>query len=780
MSKDSQFSGLELDQLFQKAYEINDVQNGWTKLVSAADTLLNLNMVTNAGNYSVDYWANGPSALSTYIGCGPLSLVNYQENEILRQYAFFFGITYDGYTRTYNPQSKTFSEWKSAKLHENTSVGAAAPSNPTDNQVWVDTTNASAPVFKYYDASSATWKEVLPGDAMRMSVYDSANKGTDFFAYADAEIAKVDSSSIYGGQEIDYIGHITDSTIHASAQDIANWEGKASNTKFAAAIETAKETLQTEVATAASVFGDETTTMNADIEDMDGEVDDHVSNQLIHLRDPKMFTFSRAGEYLHHLGVAMVTVNDTIYVFEASLVNGSYQCNVYTTIDGTTLTSVGTLDGFDATDVNYMTAKVAGSFIYLMTTDTTYILSTSAPTAIAGQIFFKCYDVVMGNGEYLISTDSGILKSTDGTTFTDFAVVGTSGCYLAYTSGIFMIASFDGTVKYMIAGENTLNSCTLTGVTKVHGITTLSNQFVIVTNTGVFVTSDCVAFIPATTNPPITLNADVAYTLKSLVSDGSSAFGIYTYNMHQYAYWSSDGLRWSMQDLGVTSADLARRVYPQTLIVAPDGSFKVCGFVGIYSFTSYNSSEDYLDQKSAADHTHVNDGTVKVRTSDIQGVLKAEQVPDEVKEINVEVEDWNALLALTILDVQNGDFVWVKKPSDELPSPLLYIVSDQTKLGTMDAFRKYSTGGTAMQWNNIDGIPDSITGLGITDLPIKTEIDDKIDALAAVNADTDDELDIAQAKADLMTPANINAAVKLQSDLDTAQTKLNLILNYTV
>lgn len=780
MSTESQFSGLELDQLFKKADQINNVQNGWTKLSSSTDSVLDLDTISNAGNYSVEYWSNGPDALSSYLGCGPLSLVNYQEGSNIRQYVFFFGITYDGYTRVYDQTTKAFSEWQSAKAHDNTSVGTAAPTDPSNKQIWVDTTDPYAPVFKYYDESSKTWKDVIPGDALTKSIYDASNHNSDFYQYADEQIKNVNSSTIYNGEEIDYESHINDAVIHATEKDLAYWEGKASNSKFAAAIQDAKETLKNEVVSDASSFTDDTTQMIDSINELDQNVTTHIEDLNIHLRAPMMYTFGRIGDYSHGIATAMTVANSSIYIFEVTESNNSYICTVYSTTDGVSLTNVGALSGFAATNVDHFVAKTAGGFIYLMTTSITYVISATTPTVISATLSYKCYDVALGGSQYILSADSGkLLISSNGTSFSSLTTIGSTGCYLAYGSGVFMFAAFDGTVKYMVAGTTTINGCTLTGVNIIHGIAALNDKFVVVANNGIFTTTDLATFTEVIANPPITLNATVEYEAKSLISNGLSVMGVYTYNMHQYVYWSTDARRWSMQDLGVTSSDLSQRVYPKTLIAAPDSTFKVCGFVGVYYFTSYDSVETYLNQKAEASHNHLDDGTVKVRASDIQGTLRADLIPDEIKEVSVQVDDLNAMLALTTADVQNGDFIWVKTPSAESTDPALYIVRDYTKLGTMDAFKKYSTGGTAMKWGNISGIPTDISGLGITDLVTKTAIDSSITTLNSLNSATGTTLATSQAKADLLTTANIKAAVKLKSDIDTTQAKLDVILNYT-
>lgn len=124
------------------------------------------------------------------------------------------------------------------------------------------------------------------------------------------------------------------------------------------------------------------------------------------------------------------------------------------------------------------------------------------------------------------------------------------------------------------------------------------------------------------------------------------------------------------------------------------------------------------DSKAAGDHTHFLDERVKIRAEDIiEGIIDPARIDPSAKEVVVKVEDRDALYALTIDDVQNGDMVWQRD------GEIIMYVIDETKLGTDQAFKVYSSGVAVMDWENIENKPDTLEGYGITDVYNRTEVD---------------------------------------------------------
>ena len=66
-----------------------------------------------------------------------------------------------------------------------------------------------------------------------------------------------------------------------------------------------------------------------------------------------------------------------------------------------------------------------------------------------------------------------------------------------------------------------------------------------------------------------------------------------------------------------------------------------------------------FDNKAAGDHTHLNDGTVTVSTTNLTGLIPIERLDPSVLERNYTVNNYDDLFNLTKNEVQNGDSVFV-------------------------------------------------------------------------------------------------------------------------
>ena len=66
-----------------------------------------------------------------------------------------------------------------------------------------------------------------------------------------------------------------------------------------------------------------------------------------------------------------------------------------------------------------------------------------------------------------------------------------------------------------------------------------------------------------------------------------------------------------------------------------------------------------FDNKAAGDHTHLNDGTVTVSTTNLTGLIPIERLDPSVLERNYTVNSYDDLFNLTKNEVQNGDSVFV-------------------------------------------------------------------------------------------------------------------------
>lgn len=130
-----------------------------------------------------------------------------------------------------------------------------------------------------------------------------------------------------------------------------------------------------------------------------------------------------------------------------------------------------------------------------------------------------------------------------------------------------------------------------------------------------------------------------------------------------------------------------------------------------------DSQKTSWDSKADGDHTHTKD-QITISTSDVIGVIDPSNIPSTAKEIQVTVTDETSLLALKKTQVHNG--CWVLQKSDTSEYPLYYVVIDDTKLGSMDAFQllhelPYSS--DKFVWSNFKNKPTTLDELGLDVLP---------------------------------------------------------------
>lgn len=131
------------------------------------------------------------------------------------------------------------------------------------------------------------------------------------------------------------------------------------------------------------------------------------------------------------------------------------------------------------------------------------------------------------------------------------------------------------------------------------------------------------------------------------------------------------------------------------------------------------------DSKADGNHTHTK-AQITIDASNVTGTFTADQIVEDAKERQVTVANQTALLALTKTSVQNGDWVLL----NDTNYPLYYVVIDDTKLGTMDAFQQLTSPNIEdKSWAAVQNKPTTFEELGITDAMPNSDTDDLIDNL---------------------------------------------------
>lgn len=120
------------------------------------------------------------------------------------------------------------------------------------------------------------------------------------------------------------------------------------------------------------------------------------------------------------------------------------------------------------------------------------------------------------------------------------------------------------------------------------------------------------------------------------------------------------------------------------------------------------------NSKSEADHTHTID-EIEIDTDHIEGEYTLDLLKKAIQRHHT-VTTNTELLALTTDTVQLHDWVFLNDPN----YPILYQITDESKLGTMGAFTQLVTDNfddSDLIWSNISNKPTTVDDLGVTYVP---------------------------------------------------------------
>ena len=302
MSK-SPYTGSQIDEALRKASTMRIVNNGWILLESSESKPVNLNTLVNPGNYSVNYWTNGPSSRDELGYPASVTVVNIAN--ILYQ---FFTIGSTSYNRKSGEGDQDFGAWNINQSAGAMNPGSDAPSAPVDGKTtWLDTTDPNNPTFKLY--LNGGWVEIIPAGLMQATVYDPSGRRTDIFAYIDAEIAKLDPALV----EMDFSQHINDQTIHVTNEEKEKWNNNATKQD----IEDKIHELGPEITSKTEeVIGEDLIKIDQlsnDIKSLEESLNLHIEDTTIHpsLEKQSEWDSKAAGDHQHILdGKVKITVDD--------------------------------------------------------------------------------------------------------------------------------------------------------------------------------------------------------------------------------------------------------------------------------------------------------------------------------------------------------------------------------------------------------------------------------------------------------------------------------------
>ena len=112
--------------------------------------------------------------------------------------------------------------------------------------------------------------------------------------------------------------------------------------------------------------------------------------------------------------------------------------------------------------------------------------------------------------------------------------------------------------------------------------------------------------------------------------------------------------------------------------------------------------------------------------------------------------------------------------------PLLFVVTESSKLGSLDGFTKFTPDKPDLTWDNVQDKPTKIEDLGITDVYSNNETDEKIASLETPTTEAKTTVDDTVEKINNCADDRIRSTHNLETSIDISDYKLNALYNVTV
>ena len=289
MGWSTNYSGPQMDATLEKGRDLKVVNNGWIKLGSSAENPTNLDNLKNPGNYLTFYWTNGPTLEDSSIL--PLNISIVSINGKIYQFSNVTGYTY---SRSENNEKTGFTNWTIDQTSGIIKPGATAPNSPVDGKtLWLDTTNANAPILKLY--TDGEWKEVIPAGIMQSSVYDSQGKRSDIFKYIEDSF--IAATNNIASENIE--SHINNNDIHTTINEKNKWDSLPTSNNVDEKVDQIKlsldSTIKNKITPNLSVFEE----LNQSINLTKATYDLHVGDTAVHPTEEKRTDWDNKAEGTH-------------------------------------------------------------------------------------------------------------------------------------------------------------------------------------------------------------------------------------------------------------------------------------------------------------------------------------------------------------------------------------------------------------------------------------------------------------------------------------------------
>lgn len=297
------YTGSKIDELLEAISHIKTVVNGWVKLESSEDNKINFDDLINPGNFSFSYWENGPTDKEF---TPPLNVVVTKEGKYLRQYVFNSGFNDTAFSRTYSISDKTFETWEDVGIPDGAYAQETAPTDPNPNDLWFNT-NGTAPIIKYYDSNTNSWKSINPYDYMDPAVYNP--EGIDFthgvYQHVDDKVKNISGGAV----SVDFRGHINDSSIHMSVTEKTSADNKMRRDILLTSIQEVMDSLSEYIAEEASSSGVDISAVELFASQVEKHLADHANDTVRHPSATQIANWDSKADKDHTHDVNEITLN---------------------------------------------------------------------------------------------------------------------------------------------------------------------------------------------------------------------------------------------------------------------------------------------------------------------------------------------------------------------------------------------------------------------------------------------------------------------------------------
>ena len=304
------YSGPEVDNLLQKAYQVSVVNNGWNKLDSSNSNPVDLDSLVTQGNYLISFWSNGPVQLTTD---GPInvSVTKDSSSGMIYQIIYNAGKIYIRKTT----ESSFSNTWAEEQNNTNLNIGTSTPQNPQDNYIWIDT-SGEEPIIKIYKESVHAWIPASTSDMAKASVYDSQGVKQPIDEYLDQKIEEANLNDA----EADYNAHLIEgedsgSPIHVTTSEKTKWNAGISKDDASIIIDNLKNEMTRYANSEIETVIQEANTISTNVESISSNINNHIADSSIHLTTSDVENFDNKADNDHkHLN------NNTVIVSASNII----------------------------------------------------------------------------------------------------------------------------------------------------------------------------------------------------------------------------------------------------------------------------------------------------------------------------------------------------------------------------------------------------------------------------------------------------------------------------